>query len=87
MDYGAEIKRTTENPSRKSSSYARQSAFKGSFRQARGAILRQLSKNGDASLSEIAVAERIDMERLELAAKKLAEEKLVREEAGRLVFG
>lgn len=86
MDYGAEIKHTTVNPSRKSASYAKQSAFKGSFRQARGAILRQLSQSGAASLAEIAAIEHIDLERLASAARKLAEEHLVREESGRLVF-
>ena len=40
MDYGAHIKKTNPNPSRRSSQYIRQSAFKGSVREARGAIVR-----------------------------------------------
>lgn len=86
MDYGAAVKHRTENPSRRSASYAKQSAFSGSLRQARGAILRQLSLRPDASLAEIAEREQIDMERLHRAARKLAEEQLVCEQDGRLSF-
>ena len=87
MDYGAELKRVMKNPSRKSTSYTQQAAFKGSLRQARGAILRQLSQNKTTSLAEIASVEHIDMERLKHAMQKLIEEKLIREEDGRIVFG
>lgn len=86
MDYGARLKRTAANPSRKSASYARQSKFHGSLRQARGAILRQLSLRQESGLCEIAEAEHIEMERLVLAAKKLTEEKLVCETDGKYTF-
>jgi A/G-specific adenine glycosylase len=46
MDYGAELKKTTANPNRKSAGYVRQSRFKGSLREVRGAIVRKLSKQG-----------------------------------------
>ncbi|MDR2618700.1 MAG: A/G-specific adenine glycosylase, partial [Treponema sp.] len=36
MDYGAELKKLTPNPGRRSAHYSRQSGFKGSFRQLRG---------------------------------------------------
>jgi A/G-specific adenine glycosylase len=39
MDYGVALKETTENPGRRSAHYTRQSAFKGSDREIRGAIL------------------------------------------------
>ncbi|MFZ2886198.1 MAG: A/G-specific adenine glycosylase, partial [Minisyncoccia bacterium] len=42
MDYGSHIKKTTENPSRRSKHHIKQSRFEGSLRQARGAILRKL---------------------------------------------
>ena len=86
MDYGAAVKHCTENPSRRSASYTKQSQFEGSLRQARGAILRQLSKNGSVSLVEIAATEKIDMERLFSAAQKLSEEQLIRESNGRYSF-
>jgi A/G-specific adenine glycosylase len=46
MDYGAALKKTTANPNRKSAGYVRQSSFKGSLRELRGAIVRKLSKQG-----------------------------------------
>jgi A/G-specific adenine glycosylase len=46
MDYGAELKKLTKNPNRKSLHYARQSPFEGSFRQIRGAVIRSLSQYG-----------------------------------------
>jgi len=45
MDYGAMLK-DSGNPSRRSSHYRRQSRFKGSRREARGAILRTLLSEG-----------------------------------------
>ncbi len=46
MDYGAHLKRTLPNPSRRSTHHARQSAFKGSVRELRGAFLRELTEKG-----------------------------------------
>ena len=43
MDYGAYLKKTHPNPSRKSTHYAKQKTFKGSDREIRGAILRILA--------------------------------------------
>lgn len=43
MDYGSHLKKLHPNPSRKSKHHAVQSKFEGSLRQARGAILRELS--------------------------------------------
>lgn len=42
MDYGVHIKALHQNPSRKSSVYKKQSPFKGSIRETRGALLRVL---------------------------------------------
>lgn len=43
MDYGAYLKRTHGNPNSRSASYTKQSAFVGSDRQIRGAIVRRLT--------------------------------------------
>jgi A/G-specific adenine glycosylase len=45
MDYGAMLKRTEINPSRKSAHHVVQSKFKGSQRQVRGAIVRLYTEN------------------------------------------
>lgn len=42
LDYGAQLKRTVGNPSRRSRGYARQSAFEGSRRQKRAEVVRIL---------------------------------------------
>lgn len=42
LDYGAWLKKTVPNPSRRSKSYTRQSRFEGSFRQKRAEVLRIL---------------------------------------------
>ncbi len=42
LDYGAHLKKTVPNPSRRSSSYTRQSRFEGSRRQKRAHVVRML---------------------------------------------
>jgi A/G-specific adenine glycosylase len=46
MDYGAHLKRNGVKRNAQSTSYAKQSAFAGSGRQARGAILKELARGG-----------------------------------------
>ena len=88
MDYGAHLKKTAANPSRRSASYARQSAFRGSLREARGAILRQLSRQkGGLCLGDIGAGEDIDADRLEKAAAGLLAEGLIRKEGERYFLG
>lgn len=90
MDYGAELKKKVKNPNRKSAHYTKQSKFEGSLRQARGAILRQLTNlsiNHDGAigdktdlsttkiaLKDIAKAESIEYDRIIKASEKLAKE-------------
>lgn len=47
LDYGAHLKRTVANPSRRSASYARQSAFQGSRRQKRAELVRIVLASGE----------------------------------------
>jgi A/G-specific adenine glycosylase len=77
MDYGSVLKRKVHNPSRNSAHYAKQTRFEGSLRQARGAILRQLTKNVKMTLDEIAKIEHIDYARLQKAAEGLCTECLL----------
>lgn len=53
MDYGVKLKAEVENPNRRSSGYRKQSPFKGSARQARGAILRALIGSPGMTKSQI----------------------------------
>ncbi len=53
MDYGAALKRSYPNPSRKSSHHTRQAPFKGSVREIRGAIIRHLTRNNTLYAEDI----------------------------------
>jgi A/G-specific adenine glycosylase len=67
MDYGAELKKITANPNRKSAGYVRQSRFKGSLREVRGAIVRKLLTQGRQN-------EKILLENVKTDLKELREE-------------
>ena len=77
MDYGAHLKKQLVNPNRISKSYTKQSKFSGSLRQARGAIIRQLTKVKTATVEEIAAQEKIDVQKLQQAAELLVKEKMI----------
>ena len=53
MDYGVMIKKTQDNPSRKSARYAKQTPFKNSNRQLRGLILRVLLQETTVTLHHL----------------------------------
>jgi A/G-specific adenine glycosylase len=87
MDYGAEIKKLTANPGRKSAHYTKQSRFEGSFRQIRGEVIRALSESGpleaprlwDELKNKIKNVEKADYYR---ALETLEKEMMVAEERG-----
>ena len=56
LDYGVELKRTLPNPSRRSKHHARQSAFEGSHRQKRSALLQAVMAEPERSTEELAEA-------------------------------
>lgn len=97
LDYGAYLKRTVPNPSRRSSGHARQSRFEGSHRQKRAELVRiLLAHRGDAPggvdlgtvAAELASAEekagRRGVKTADVRAllEELAREGFCREEAG-----
>lgn len=82
MDYGATLKKKIGNPNRKSLHYTKQSRFEGSLRQARGAVIRYIGTNGEASLERIAASEDIELERIQAAALELVGEGMVAESGG-----
>jgi len=53
MDYGSELPRVAGNANVRSRHYAKQSAFEGSRRQVRGAVIRRLTR-GSATFEELA---------------------------------
>lgn len=56
LDYGAHLKRTVPNPSRRSRSHVRQASFEGSHRQKRAAVVRMLLSAGPRGVSAKEVA-------------------------------
>ena len=74
MDYGAYLSKKVPNPNKKSSHYVRQSAFKGSDREIRGAVLRTLIACPTIRASECAQILSVDLRRLEKVLGELRAE-------------
>lgn len=62
LDYGAHLKATLPNPSRRSAHHTRQSAFEGSRRQKRAELVRIVLASGPAGIGERQAAELLDEE-------------------------
>lgn len=56
LDYGAYLKKQVPNPSRRAKSHARQSAFEGSRRQKRAALVRLILASGSSGVTPAAAA-------------------------------
>ncbi|MDR2479582.1 MAG: A/G-specific adenine glycosylase [Treponema sp.] len=82
MDYGAALKKLVPNPSRRSAHYVKQSPFKGSFRQARGKVLKTLVSTGPGSMEEIGNKSGLEEEELYRVLEVLEKESMVAEEGG-----
>jgi len=78
MDYGAWIKHREPNPSRRAAAYSRQSSFKGSTRQVRGAVLRALGDRGKLDMVLFAAESGFDYGRLKEATIGLQRDGLVK---------
>ena len=73
LDYGAYLKKTLPNPSRRSSGYTRQSKFEGSRRQKRAHIVRMLLAARDSDPAGITLEEAVSgVNKLEAAAGREA---------------
>ena len=59
LDYGAYLKKTLPNPSRRSAGYSRQSKFEGSRRQKRAHIVRMLLAARDGQPAGITLADAV----------------------------
>jgi len=80
MDYGAALKKQSENPNRRSAHYVRQSPFEGSDRQIRSLILKTLLAKPRLSMSQLLEALGKGAKRTERIIDRLGEEGfLVRE--------
>ena len=76
MDYGAYIKKTNPNPSRRSKHHVKQSKFEGSLRQMRGILLRRLVQGPVSELALLRI-ETKNAYRIEMALKAMQVEGLI----------
>ncbi len=74
MDYGVMLKQKYGNPSRRSAHHSRQSPFKGSHRQLRGALLKVLLTQSPCSVGKLSEKLEATGERLHKALNQLVEE-------------
>jgi A/G-specific adenine glycosylase len=84
MDHGSLLKRGTRNPNLRSASYARQSPFEGSDRQARGTILRLLLGDGEIAEPDLREMVPVEPERLERILGGLERDGFIERHRGRV---
>lgn len=83
MDYGSMLKRTQGSNNSKSAHYQKQGPFKGSDRQVRGMIIRDLLEHPHSAASSMIQRLEIPIARLEENLRRLEAEGFVRENEGR----
>ncbi|HSA32457.1 MAG TPA: A/G-specific adenine glycosylase [bacterium] len=88
MDYGAHLKKSVPNPTRRSATHAKQSRFEGSDRQIRGAILRALGTGAttrDPLLASVRqdIGNDVDAKRLSRILSGLCDEGMIKRSGGR----
>jgi len=83
LDYGAHLKRTLPNPSRRSRHHSRQSPFEGSHRQLRARLLRAVMELPGSTADELAAGFGEDPTRAGQALAELEAEGFLAEERGR----
>lgn len=87
MDYGTMLKKQHPNPTRRSHHYVRQSAFVGSNRQVRGAVVRHLTQKGSATARELARQLPFSLISIDSVVSQLIKDGLIHRQGSRLVLG
>jgi A/G-specific adenine glycosylase len=86
MDFGAMLKKTSANPSRKSAHHVRQSPFRGSNREQRSLILRSILAAPGVTEAELVVNLAAEDASVRRNLKKLEREGFIRLESGRFTI-
>lgn len=86
MDYGTMIKKSIGNESKKSRSYKKQTAFRGSRRELRGKILKVLLENKSCTTKSLSSLLNNDTESLLPVLSQLVHENIVRCERGKYLI-
>jgi len=84
MDYGVMLKKTFQNPARKSMHHKKQSRFEGSNRQLRGRILKTLLIHPNIFEKDLVKKMGMDSDRLGENLQRMEKEGLIQRERGRL---
>ncbi|MBU4357635.1 MAG: A/G-specific adenine glycosylase [Proteobacteria bacterium] len=74
MDYGVMLKKSYENPNRRSAHYRKQEPFHGSNRQARGKVLKLVLEKREITQKEITAELAVPSEKIVNALKQLLQE-------------
>lgn len=82
MDYGSYLPKITKNPNTKSKHYSKQSSFKGSNREIRGAIVKSILKKPLTADMLVKLTD-FEKERLQSNLLKLKDEGLIMEKKGK----
>lgn len=82
MDYGTILKEQFTNPARRSKTYTKQKPLKGSVREVRGWIMKQLSGHTQLSMDTLHGVFPQDEERIQKALNGLMNDGLIIEQAG-----
>ena len=86
MDYGASLKKEKGNASRRSKHYVKQTPFKGSSREVRGAIIRLLVQETKLSAHALATRSNHDIADITTQLTRLVAEGLVRKQGRSFVL-
>ena len=77
MDYGSHLKKTVGNQNNRSKSYTKQSTFRGSDREIRGAIIRALSTSNQTETELMRTLSSFTKKRITEQLRKLSDEALI----------
>lgn len=77
MDYGAFLKRAGPNPNRRSQHHVIQAPFRGSVRQARGAVIRALVSHRQLTLQQLLTITTTPVPLLKVALARLRKEQVI----------
>jgi len=86
MDYGVMLKKAFGNPSRNSTRHTRQSPFKGSNREIRGAVIKSLLMHQACTETMLTKKTGFDIEKIKAVICQLLEEGLVRRQGSRIAL-
>ena len=82
LDYGAWLKASRPNPTRRSAHYVRAGAFEGSSRQLRGRIVAVLLAAGSMTRAQVVSALGVERDRVTVSLDALERDGLLRRQAG-----